>query len=237
MTALTDRELLRLHLEAVWSISVPPLVDAHVDLDPNTPLPPWSLYLAHFAVGEVAIWRPETHSNRRVVLLRRGHEANIAYDPTLGMRCEVVLRPPDDPPATLSPHHARLLITTDTALLEAFEAGESSYYLDPQHSPCIGVILDGHLVSVAHSSRRTEQACELGINTLPDARRQGCAKAATLAWTRAVDAEGLTPIYSAFTWNDASRALAAACGYTPAIQGSYGPMPDAGGPEHATGPG
>jgi RimJ/RimL family protein N-acetyltransferase len=225
MAALSDRELLRLHLEAVWSISLPPVVGAHVDLDPDGPLPPWSLYLAHFSVGEVAIWRPETRSDRRVTLLRRGHEANIAYDPTLDMRCEVVLRAPDVPPAAPSRHHARLLTTTDAALLEAFEVGESSYYLDPQHGPCFGVLVDGRLASVAHSSRRTAQACELGVNTLADARRQGCANAATLAWTQAVRGEGLEPIYSAFTWNEASRALAASCGYTPAIQGAYGPMP------------
>lgn len=224
MAALSDRELLRLHLEAVWTISVPPLVGAHVDLDPDGPLPPWSLYLAHFTVGEVAVWRPETRSNWRVTLLRRGHEANIAYDPTLDMRCEVVLRPPADPPAAPSQHHPRLLTESDAALLEAFEAESASYYLDPTRGPCFGVIVDGRLATVAHSSRRTAQACELGINTLPDARRQGCAKAATLAWTQAVRDEGLEPIYSALTWNDASRALATSCGYIPAIQGAYGPM-------------
>lgn len=226
-TPLTDRELLRLHLEAVWTISVPPVVGGCVNL--RDAQPPWPLYLAHFTGDEVAIWRRDVLSDHRVALLRRGHQAPIVFNAAIGMRREVVLRPPatlpDAPlPVDARTPAARRLAADDAALLEAFEPGESGYYLDPARTPLIGVIVDGRLVSVAHSSRRTPAACELGINTLPNARRHGYARACVIAWTRAVLAEGLTPIYSAFSANSASLALAASCGYTPAIQGAYGPV-------------
>ncbi len=46
---MTDRELLRLHLEAVWTISLPALDGASVELPASRALPPWSLYQAQFS--------------------------------------------------------------------------------------------------------------------------------------------------------------------------------------------
>ncbi len=69
------------------------------------------------------------------------------------------------------------------------------------------------LLSLAHSSRRTVEACELGIDTLPEARRRGYALMATVVWAATVVQEGLVPIYSAFMTNTASLRLAAAAGY------------------------
>jgi hypothetical protein len=66
----------------------------------------------------------------------------------------------------------------------------------------------------------------LGINTLPEARRRGYARAATILWTALVQQQGLVPIYSAFAWNSASLHLARAVGYTTRIQGVYGPVPE-----------
>ena len=57
------------------------------------------------------------------------------------------------------------------------------------------------------------EACELGIDTLPEARRQGYALAATILWTQAVLQERLVPIYSADASNTASLGLADAAGY------------------------
>lgn len=222
-TELSERELLRLHLEAVWGVHVPPIVGYSVDLEPSEALPPWELYLAHFGGIHIAIWRPDVLSTHRVALLRRGHEADPIFNPAIAMRRETVFYPPAEQPADAR-HTTRLLTEDDAPLLEEFEAESASYYLDPARGPCFGVIIDGRLTSVAHSSRRTAEACELGIDTLPDARRQGCAHAATLAWTRAIRQEGLIPLYSAFARNTASLRLAASCGYAEAIAGAYGPM-------------
>jgi hypothetical protein len=150
----------------------------------------------------------------------------VVFDAAIGMRREVVLRIPDDTPNIAAKHNVRLLTADDAALLEAFEAGSASYYLNPACASCIGVIIDGRLVSVAHSSRRTAAACELGINTLSEARRQGYAAAATRAWTLAIQQEGLTPIYSAFAHNSASLRLAATVGYVQVSASVYGPVGD-----------
>lgn len=227
---MTDRELLRLHLEAVWSISLPALDGAAIELPASGALPPWSLYHAQLAHDVVTLWRPDVAAERRDELRERARRAGDAYDPALGMRREVVLRPPDALAAPQSASRAypqaavRLLGADDAPLLEVFEAGSAAYFLAREHAPCIGVIADGRLASVAHSSCRTAVACELGINTAPDARRRGYASAATIAWTQAIHQEGLLPIYSAFAYNSASLRLAAHVGYTPRINGVYGPV-------------
>jgi len=95
----------------------------------------------------------------------------------------------------------------------AFISGSSDYYLDPEKRPLIGVVRAGRLLSLVHSSRRTKEACELGIDTAAEARRKGYALAATIVWTRMVMQEGLVPLYSADAENTASLRLAAAAGY------------------------
>ena len=227
MTTLSDRAFLRLHIEAVWGISIPPLDGATVELSADNPLPPWTVYQASLADGQVMIWRPGVALEQRADLLARARKAGPVYDPALGMRREVVLRLSATPPAP-QPHPAQpaaqLLTVSDTLLLEAFEQDSASYFLDPIHAPCLGVIVAGRLVSVAHSSRRTSLACELGINTVPDARQRGYATTAVRAWTEAVLREGLIPIYSAFAHNSASLRLAAASGYVRMSDSVYGPV-------------
>lgn len=221
---MTDREFLRLHIEAVWGISIPPLEGDIVELTITTPLPPWSLYQADLAHGDqVTIWRPGVTPDERADLLQRARSAGLVFDAAIGMRREVVLRVPDTP-NIVAHHSARILTANDTALLDAFEVGSASYFLSPSHAPCVGVIADGRLVSVAHSSRRTVAACELGINTVTEARHQGYATVATFAWTRAIQQGSLTPIYSAFAHNNASLRLAASAGYVQMSASVYGPV-------------
>lgn len=230
MTELTEREFLRLHIESCWGITIPPIEHASVDLLATAPaLPPWSLYQATLSDEQVTLWRPDLSSDQRADLLQRARSAGIPYDPALGMRREVVLRLSTTLLETsASPQHpARLLTAADEALLEAFEAESAAYFLNPRCTPCMGVIVDGRLVSVAHSSRRTAAACALGINTIPEERRQGYATIAVHAWTQAILREGLTPIYSAFAHNAASLRLAAATGYLPASKSVYGPIAEA----------
>jgi hypothetical protein len=222
---MTERELLRLHIEAVWGISIPPLDAASIELSPSDALPPWPLYQARLAREQVTIWRPDIAAEQQTDVLQRAQHAGDTFDPALGMSREVVLWHAGATTSMRSSDPgACLLAAEDAALVEAFEAGSVSYFLDPQRAPCYGVIIDGRLVTVAHSSRRTRAACELGINTLTDARQRGYAKTATLAWSTAVREEGLTPIYSAFAWNTASLRLAAVAGYQPVSQSVYGPV-------------
>jgi RimJ/RimL family protein N-acetyltransferase len=97
--------------------------------------------------------------------------------------------------------------------LETFQTGSVEYFLQAECRPLIGVIVEDRLLSLAHSSRRTSEACELGIDTLPDARRKGYALAATVLWAATVSLEGLVPLYSTSFDNEASLGLAAAAGY------------------------
>jgi GNAT acetyltransferase len=227
MTNMNERDFLRLHLEAVWEIALPPLIGATVELRANAPLPPWLVYQARLVGSQqpVTLWRPDASPEQRDDLLRRHARANVADDESPKLRREVALSVGAIPSSLRlrDGASARLLAAEDAPLLETFEAGSSTYYLDARRAPCIGVLVDGRLVSVAHSSRRTLEACELGINTLPDMRRRGYATGATVAWTAAIQREGLIPIYSARADNTASLRVAAAAGYAPFCEGIYGP--------------
>lgn len=227
---MTDREFLRVHLEACWGINVPPLDGELIELAPTDLQPPWSIYTAHLASDTVVVLRAGIAEADQSDLFRQSVSFEAGFDPALRMRREIVLKLRNGvPPSLPNPHAVRLLTEEDVALIEVFEADSASYFLDAQRGPCFGVVVDGQLVSVAHSSRRTAVACALGINTLPSARRRGYALAATVVWTQAALREGLTPIYSALATNTASLGLAAKTGYTHVIEGVYGPILEADG--------
>ena len=174
----------------------------------------------------MSIWSPGISPDERARLLDQAQSAEVTVDPSSGMHREVVFQqghPPRHPLGSML-YLSRRLTEADALLVDRFEPASTDYYLSPQCAPCIGVLAAGELVSVAHSSRRTREACELGIYTRPEARRRGYAVAATAAWTDAVRQEGLQPIYSAFADNIASLRLAATAGYVALIQSVYGPV-------------
>lgn len=222
---MTDRELLRLHVEAVWGITLSPIDAAVGDVVVAAGAPPWSLYLATLADGsQVTIWRADTPAERRAGLLALAHAAGVHWDEAHAMRREVVFAAPESAPH-VNGQRARELGAADAALVEAFASGSATYFLSPRTAPCVGVVVDGRLVSVAHSSRQTAEAYELGVDTALDARRRGYAADAVTLWTQLVQKHGLTPIYSAFAWNDASLRLAQSVGFTRRIESVYGPVP------------
>jgi RimJ/RimL family protein N-acetyltransferase len=214
----TPRALLRLHIEAVWGVQLPPLAQNAVELLREGIQPPWKLYAAEMAGEQVAIWRPDVAAPEREALLVRASEA-LTLPPAERVAPhisrEVVLHQVASPTMSVAAAQqvARLLTPDDQALVEIFDPGDVEYYFHPDRRPLIGVIVEGHLLSLAHSSRRTAEACELGIDTLPEARRKGYALAATLLWAASVAQEGLVPFYSASADNTASLGLASAAGY------------------------
>jgi len=167
---------------------------------------------------QVAIWRSDVAVYDRKALLERANEAftvpSTEYISQYISR-EVALHQVASPTMSIASAQqvARLLTPDDQALVELFDPGEVSYYFHPDRYPLIGVIIEGRLLSIAHSSRRTAEACELGIETRPEARRKGYALAATLLWAAQVTQEDLIPFYSAFANNTASLGLAYAAGY------------------------
>jgi hypothetical protein len=215
---LTDRTMLRLHIEAVWGVKLPPIEQNEITLLRESARPNWRLCAADLAEGRVLIWRADTAAAERAELLACLDEApalSPAVAPSPGMSREVAFRLDAAPVIDLAAARriARLLTRDDYALIEATWPGEAEVILRPDLHPAIGVIVDGHLHSLAHSSRRIAQACELGLETLPEARRRGYALAATVVWSTAIKEEGLTPIYSALAENTASLYLAVAAGY------------------------
>jgi predicted GNAT family acetyltransferase len=225
---MTERELLRLHIEAVWNLTLPTLEAALSDFVLPQSSPPWSLYLGTFAQEQVALWHPEVVPEQRRQYLEDARNAGVVWDQAVRMRREIIFHSPLISPQQQAEarQRARVLGADDADLINAFEAESASYFLDPSKAPCIGVVVDGRLVSIAHSARQTPAACELGINTLPEVRRRGHARAATILWTALVQQQGLVPIYSAFAWNTASLLLAQSIGYVPRIEGVYGPVPE-----------
>jgi hypothetical protein len=97
---MTERELLRIHIEACWGISVPPLTSATVDLTAYTTLLPWSLYCAQLSQEEVTLWRPDVSSEHRASLLQQARNTGASFNTITGMRREVVLLEPATSPAS-----------------------------------------------------------------------------------------------------------------------------------------
>ena len=214
----TDRTLLRLHVEAVWDVRLPTIALNDVELLRNGSQPSWNLCAADQASGRVYIWRSDVTTMEREALRLRVSDA-LAFPPIgvplPGVHREVALSLVASPRLDEATAHsiARPLTEQDRALVEAFEPDAHDYYFRPERQPLIGVVISGHLLSLAHSSRRTPEACELGIDTLPEVRQRGYGLAATMVWTQAILQERLLPIYSADASNTASLRLADAAGY------------------------
>lgn len=213
-----DRAMLRLHVEAVWGVKLPPIDANEITLLPESAQPGWQLYAADLAEGRVLIWRADFAFVEREKLLTRLEEGgrlpkSTPLPPDASREVAFCLNAAPVVDLAAARRVARVLTADDYALIEAFWPGEARRILQPDLYPPIGVVVDGSLLSLAHSSRRTAEACELGIDTLPEARRRGYALAATVVWSSAIREQGLTPIYSALAENIASLHLAEAAGY------------------------
>lgn len=229
-------DLLRLHVEAGWGVRLPPLVAGceHACL-PGGAVPEWAVYVVDVGAlserppeggtGRVRIHRDAGATLDMLALLWQAAEAALdAGSLPLGITREVALRlaAPSRLDVAAARALARPLGEGDRAAVEEFEPGESVYYLDaPERAPVIGAFLDGRLAAIAHSSRRTAEACELGVDTAGWARRRGRGLAVTTLWTAGVRNEGLVPLYSAMAENAASLALAHAAGYRPFARAAY----------------
>jgi hypothetical protein len=206
--------LLRLHVEAVWYVRL----THNLELTGDGVQPPWKLLVAEVGGERISIWRPDiAPSEREKLHLRIDAALSPQHPPQPGVKREVALVQTAIPHITLGTAQqiARPLPSSEHALLRAFYPDAPADDFQPEQEPFVGVLHAGRLLCLAHSSRRTAEACELGIETHIEARRRGFALAATLVWADLVRREGLIPLYSALATNTASLHLAEAAGYRP----------------------
>src|SRR2546429_54022 len=67
----TYQALLRLHVEAVWNVRLPPIEQNDVSLLPGGHRPYWKLCAAAMDGNHVHIWRPDASASEREALLKR----------------------------------------------------------------------------------------------------------------------------------------------------------------------
>ncbi|GHO97841.1 hypothetical protein KSF_078890 [Reticulibacter mediterranei] len=206
--------LLRLHVEAVWYVRF----THDLELARDGVQPPWKLLVTEVAGERVSIWRPDIALPEREILRLQIDEALTSqHVPQPGVHREVALVQTATPHITLEAAQriARPLLPSEHPLLHLFYPDAPDDDFQPEQEPFVGALHEGRLLCLAHSSRRTTEACELGIETHVEARRRGFALAATLVWADLVRREGLVPLYSALATNTASLHLAKAAGYRP----------------------
>jgi hypothetical protein len=118
-------------------------------------------------------------------------------------------------PATASAASGVVAIT-DLSQLERHFRGWTSDEL-PDRSPILGIVEDGHAVSVCFCARRSEVAAEAGLDTAVNFRGRGFGTQVAAAWAGAIRDSARLPLYSTSWSNGASLAVArklklSACG-------------------------
>ena len=96
----------------------------------------------------------------------------------------------------------------DEALLQRHFAGWVAGEIEAGASPVLGVLVDGHPVSVCFCARRSAVAAEAGVETAPAFRGRGFAPRVASAWATIVLASGHTPLYNTAWANAPSLAVA-----------------------------
>ena len=99
------------------------------------------------------------------------------------------------------------VLIEDLALLDHHFSGWTEDEI-PDRAPIVGVVEDGHAVSVCCCSRRSDVAAEAGLETAEAYRGRGLGPRVTAAWAWAIRDSGRMPLYSTSWTNDASLAVA-----------------------------
>ena len=214
---MTDRELMRVHVEALFTR------DAAGRLlrvnEPNGADAP-RFFLGRTAEGSDCWFRGDVddHLARRLAAAaqRTGDDHRLApEDPAryeaLLERAAPIQRTEAGPaycfPREIAAPADVVAVTDENAeiLRPHLEA-----WLDSTASGLLtmAVVEDGHAVAVCSSVRITDTAREAGVETAPGFRGRGHAARAVAAWAAAVRRIGVIPLYSTSWSNTASQAVA-----------------------------
>jgi hypothetical protein len=96
---------------------------------------------------------------------------------------------------------------TDLSPLERHFRGWTAAEL-PERSPILGIVEDGHAVSVCFCARRSPVAAEAGLDTAAHFRDRGFGTRVASAWAQVIRDSGRLPLYSTSWSNGASLAVA-----------------------------
>jgi hypothetical protein len=132
----------------------------------------------------------------------------------------------DSPAKLFTNPSVRLLTADDSSLLAAAAADVAgSGYRDPEELLTQGIaaaaIVDDGIVSIAHTTARSERYADIGVHTLEPFRRRGFARAAASLVAMRVQEEGQTPVWSAGHFNTASLTIAKQLGFTEISRRTY----------------
>jgi RimJ/RimL family protein N-acetyltransferase len=218
---LTDRDLMALHIRALFRMDDRDRLLSSNEPDP--PSPPPRLYLGRTTAGNV--WRfhhdlPHDLARDFASLLRAEPAATDLTQPphcleamrTLLTRhaamTEVSMGPAWHFPEHIPPpRHDVIHITpeNDTVVRDIFPTLANDL---PYSQPCLAILHEDRLASICFSARNTPEAAEAGLETLEPFRGRGFATAVVAAWARAVRQDGRIPLYSTSWDNLASRSVA-----------------------------
>lgn len=113
-------------------------------------------------------------------------------------------------PEVLPRQKTEATLLADAAPLRRTFPGWATDFATSQ--PGAAIFQEGTAVAVCFSARTSAGAAEARVNTLPEWRGRGYARAVVLAWAGAVRAAGRTPLYSTSWDNAASRGVARSLG-------------------------
>ena len=218
-----DRRLMRLHVEALFTHDdLGRLVRVNVDGGARAP----RFFIGVTADGVVRRFRHDVDDEMKraledVSLGSNAHDdervPNVEQYRTILERQAAVERVWAGPVFSFPPGLPRvteaILVTDDnTDILRALLPDwMPDVRLNP---PLFAIVADGQAVSVCCSVRRTSDAHEAGVETVPAYRGRGYAATVVSAWAHAVRATGVIPLYSTSWENDASRGVARKLGLT-----------------------
>ena len=216
MADLSDLELMRIHLDALYTYDAKGRM-SHVN-EPRGPRAP-RIFIGRTAVGHELRWRsdvPESTLAAISDLLNREPSAvPLSQRPHCGDTI-VSLLARDSPVVRIwsGPAYcidvdalpaAPLAARANADLLRTFPDWRDEV---DERQPFIVSVEDGAAVALCCSVRITATAHAAGVETLPAARRRGMASQAVAAWARAVDDLGALALYSTSWDNVASQAVA-----------------------------
>ena len=216
---ISDRELMRMHVEALFTHDA----DGHLDrVNEPDGAPAPRFFLGRTRDGDVWRFRRDVDHGLREELeaaIRGDVLATGALDSPVSLsRYEEILArsapvqrtwvgPAFCFPPALSTTTEAVLVTEENVhvlrpLLEAWIPDTRVC------QPMFALIVDGSAVAVCASVRQTSDAHEAGVDTAPSHRGRGYAPRVVAAWARAVRDMNRVPLYSTSWKNEASRAVA-----------------------------